>query len=238
MDTSILENLGLSKNEVLVFVKLLELGESKAGAIISKTNIQSSGVYNAINALIDKGLVSFIMKNKIKYYKAADPETVLSYIDTKKTEYEKLLPELKFRQKTSEEDGVEYFRSTRGIKTLIFELLKNGKKGDLYRYIASDVKHYKTSTDKAYGAGKQLRKELGLKSRALFHESLRSIAKPSKTSIKKFVNFPLPPNMQMFHNKVAIISWDGEPSGVLIKSANIYNIYVEFFEHLWKIAKE
>ena len=68
MDTSVLENLGLSKNEVLVFVKLLELGESKSGAIISKTNLQSSAVYNSLASLIEKGIVSFIKKNGIKYY--------------------------------------------------------------------------------------------------------------------------------------------------------------------------
>ncbi len=238
MDTSVLENLGLSKNEVLVFVKLLELGESKSGAIISKTALQSSAVYNALTTLIDKGIVSFIKKNGIKYYKSAEPETILNYIETKKGEYLKLIPELKFKQKQEETEGVEYFKSYRGIKSLVFELLKDAKKGDTYRYIAPEAKYYKISTERVYGAEKQLRKEIKLKTKALYHVSGKAYTRKTASSIKKYLNFPLPPNTLIFNNKVGIISWEGEPSGILIRSKNIYEIYVKFFEHLWAIAKD
>ena len=237
MDTSVLEGIGLSKNEVSVFVKLVELGESKAGTIIARSGIQSSGVYTAINSLIDKGLVSFIKKNRIKYYKAADPKTILDYIDTKKGEYLKLLPELQFRQRKEAEEGTEFFKGYRGIKTLVFEILKDAKKGEVYRYFGLDPKYYRTAADKVYGAQRQLRRELKLQSKAIFHESTRNLAKISKTSTKRFVNFPLPPNTQIFNNKVAIISWEGEPFGILIRSKEVYQIYVNFFEHLWSIAK-
>jgi len=238
MDTSILEDLGLSKNEVLVFVKLLELGESKSGLIISKTGLQSSGVYNALASLIDKGLVSFIKKNGIKYYKSAEPETVVSYIDAKKREYEKLIPELKFKRNQEELGGVEYFQSYRGIKSLVFELLKDAKKSDIYRYIAPDPKYYKISVEKVYGAEKHLRKEIKLPTKALFYISAKEHTRKTSSSTKKYLNFPLPPNTLMLNNKVAIISWEGEPSGILIRSKDIYKTYVNFFEHLWTIAKE
>ena len=43
----------------------------------------------------------------------------------------------------------------------------------------------------------------------------------------------------MLNNKVAIITWKGEePSGILIRSKDIYETYVRFFEHLWGIAKK
>jgi len=237
MDTTVLENLGLSKNEVLVFVKLLELGESKSGIIISKTGLQSSAVYNAISTMIDKGLISFIKKNSIKYYRAAEPETILNYIDTTKREYLKLMPELKIKQKQEDTDGVEYYKSYRGIKTLIFELLKDATKKDVYRYIAPESKYYNVSTEKVYSAEKQIRKEIGLKTLAIYPEDSRNQTTKSKTSIKKYISFPLPPNISMLNNKVAIISWEGEPTGILIKSKDIYQTYVNFFEHLWKIAK-
>lgn len=237
MDTTVLENLGLSKNEVLVFVKLLELGESKSGSIISKSNLQSSAVYNALASLIDKGIVSFVKKNGIKYYKSAEPETILNYIETKKAEYLKLIPELKFKQKQEEVEGVEYFKSYRGIKSLVFELLRDAKKGDIYRYIAPEAKYYKISTERVYSAEKQLRKEIKLTTKALFHISSKDYTHPSRSSTKKYLDFPLPPNTLILNNKVAIISWGEEPSGILIRSKDIYQTYVNFFEHLWKIAK-
>jgi sugar-specific transcriptional regulator TrmB len=238
MDTSVLEGIGLSKGEVSIFVKLVELGESKAGTIISKSGVQSSGVYNAINALIDKGLVSFIMKNRIKYYKAADPKTILDYIEAKKREYLKLLPELQFRQKKEIEDGTEFFKGYNGIKTLVFELMTYAKKGDIYRYIAPEAKYYRISTDKVYSAEKQIRKEIHLRTRGLYHISAKHLTRPTKTSIKKYTEFILPPNTLILNNKVAIISWEGEPFGILIHSEKIYKTYVDFFDNLWSKAKD
>ena len=111
MDTSALEDIGLSSTEIKIFITILQLGETKAGKIIEKSKLQSSSVYNAINSLINRGLVSYIKKGKIKFYKSANPETILDYIDLKKREFLKLLPELKAKQKRIVEEGVEFFKS-------------------------------------------------------------------------------------------------------------------------------
>ena len=55
---------------------------------------------------------------------------------------------------------------------------------------------------------------------------------------KRYFSTPLPPNMSMVKDKVAIISWhEEEPSGILIHSKDIAEKYSEFFDHMWKIAK-
>jgi len=238
MDTSILEGLGLSNLEIKIFVRLLELGESKAGKIIKEVGLQSSSVYNAINSLMKKGLISYIKKGQIKFYKAADPEAILGYIDTKKREYLKILPELKEKQKKAEEEGVEFYKSFRGIKTITFELLKNAKKGDVYRFFSvENIDEYKLATERVFGAEKQLRKEKKIITKGIFHESARELAKRNSITQKRFLNYPMPPNTLIFGDKVAIISWKGEPSGILISSKDIARTYVEFFEHMWEIAK-
>lgn len=238
MDISVLEGLGLSRNEIAVFVKLLQIGESKAGTIIAETNLQSSATYNSINSLINKGLVSFILKNKIKYYKAAEPETILDYIETKKREYLKLLPELKQAKKDEKSDSVEYYKSYNGIKTLVFEMLSNAKPGDIYRYFGIETKHYKMATKKVYSQEKTLRIQKKIRTIGILPESSRSVASKSKTTVKRFLSNAMPPNTLIINNKVAIISWEGEPSGILIRSKDIYQTYVNFFEEIWKIAKK
>jgi len=240
MDINVLENLGLSRNEITVFLKLLELGESKAGSIITKTNLQSSAVYNAINSLIDKGMVSYIKKSQVKYYKAADPETILDYIENKKQEYIKLLPELKEKQNKGETEEVELFKSFRGIKTLLSELIKDAKKGDVYRFFSiENPEEYKIATEKVYEVQKAIRKELGIKTKGIFHEKTKAMARGATITQKRYVNFPLPPNTQIMNDHVAIISWKGEqPSGILIKSADIAKSYIDFFEHFWEIGKK
>jgi len=42
MDTKILEDIGLTHGEIKVYITLLELGSSTAGAILKKAKIQNS----------------------------------------------------------------------------------------------------------------------------------------------------------------------------------------------------
>jgi len=239
MDTSVLEDIGLSHTEVKVFIAILGLGESKAGKIIEKTALQSSSVYNTINTLIKKGFVSYIKKSKVKYYRAVNPETILNYIDLKKTEYLKLLPELKDRQKKIEEEGVEFFKSFNGIKTLMIELLKDAKKGDIYRtFSVENPEDYKISREKVFRYIKQLIKEKKIIVRGIFHEKTRYAKTKFSIMQKRYLNVPFPPNTMVLNRKVAIISWKEEPSGILIHSSDIAKSYTDFFEHIWKIAKK
>jgi len=238
METKILEDIGLSKNEINVFITLLKIGESKAGETITQSKLQSSAVYNSINSLIERGLISYVKKSQVKYYKAANPEAILNYIDTKKKEYLSLLPELKNLQSKQNKEGVEFFKSSKGIKTLISELLIDAKKGDVYRFFSVEDPEKYEHARMVFATSKQLRYEKGVKSKGLFHESLRNRTRKNKKTQKKFLNISMPPNMQMINNKVAIFSWEGEPTGILIKSKSIYETYIKFFDGLWDKAKE
>jgi len=239
MDTSVLEDIGLSQTEIKIFILMLELGESKAGEIIKKSGLQSSSVYNAINSLINRGLVSYIKRTQIKYYRAVNPETIVDYIELKKREYLKLLPKLKERQKKVQEERVEFYKSFKGIKTIMIELFRDANKGDIYRtFSVEDPKEYEISIEKVFASTKQLIKQKKIITKGLFHEKNRK--KPTKTSImqKKYVNIPMPPNTMILNNKVAIILWEEDPSGILIYSKNMAQKYIDFFEHLWKQAKK
>ena len=149
-----------------------------------------------------------------------------------------MLPELKIRQKGKFDGGVEFYRSFKGIKTIISIMLKDVKKGDIYRtFSIDDSEKYEESRKKVFRAVKELIKEKKLIPRGIFHESTRN--KPKKDSImqKRYLNFPLPPNTIIMKNMVAILSWGSEPSGILIKSKDISKSYINFFEAMWKIGK-
>ena len=239
MDTKVLEDIGLSATEIKVFINILELGESKAGNIIKKSGLQSSSAYNAIHSLIERGLVSYIKKSKVKYYRAADPESILDYLELKKREFLKLLPELKSRQIRNQNEGVEFFKSYKGIKTIMSELLKSAKKDDVYRtFSIEDPEQYERARERVFRATKQFVKEKGVILKGIFHKMTKHL--PTKTSImkKRYADFPLPPNTLIFQDMVAIISWGEEPLGILIHSKDIAERYVDFFEHMWKISEK
>lgn len=89
MTIRILENIGLTKEEISVYLCLLELGGSTAGHIVDKANVPSSEVYSTLNKLINKGLAISFKKGEIQYFRAASPEKLLDYVK-KKGNYTKL----------------------------------------------------------------------------------------------------------------------------------------------------
>ena len=68
MDEKILENIGLSKAEIKVYLALLELGPSTSGPIIQKSELQSSVVHRVLKTLLDKGIITYIKIGKDNNY--------------------------------------------------------------------------------------------------------------------------------------------------------------------------
>ena len=81
MDTTALRESGLTDGEIKVYTALLELGASTTGPIIEKSGVAKSIVYQLLDKLTAKGLVSYITKEKTKHYQAAEPNRILDYIE-------------------------------------------------------------------------------------------------------------------------------------------------------------
>jgi len=56
--------------------------------------VQNSVFHFSINRLIEKGLVSYVKKGKVKIYSAADPKQFLIYLKEKEKRVKDLLPGL------------------------------------------------------------------------------------------------------------------------------------------------
>src|SRR3990167_2385024 len=84
MNLEALEKIGLSKAEIKVYISLLELGSVPSGSIVKETEFRKSTVYESIRRLQEKGLVSYVIKEGIKYFEATDPERIIDFIHEQK----------------------------------------------------------------------------------------------------------------------------------------------------------
>jgi predicted DNA-binding transcriptional regulator len=82
MKEEILERLGLTKNEIKIYLYLLSCKTSTTGPIIKTLKISSSRVYESLEKLISKGLVAYFLKNNVKYYQAQDPNYLVNIAET------------------------------------------------------------------------------------------------------------------------------------------------------------
>jgi len=234
VETKILEEIGLTKGEIKVYLALLELGPSTAGTILEKAQIQNSVFHFVVNRLIEKGLVSYVKKNKFKIYSAADPKNLKTYLRDKEKQIDKILPQLKEKQTYSKErQEVELFEGTKGIITLLNELIENPKKGDEFLFFAPELEKSE-EIQKFYEMYDIKRKDKGLIVKGITSKSLKPLFKERKFLKMKYTTKPVPANSGICNNKLAIISWDEKPTGVLIHSKHIVDKQKEFFNSLWK----
>ena len=84
MDIRILEQAGLTKGESEIYLVLVRIGESIASDIAKHTKIARPNVYDYLNKLKEKRLVSFVNKNNKTYYVPSPPGRLLDFMDEKK----------------------------------------------------------------------------------------------------------------------------------------------------------
>ena len=175
METSILQDLGLSNGEIKIYLTLLELGSTKVGLVIEKTGMASSAVHNSINSLIEKGLTSYIKKGKIKYYQAVPPKQLIDFIEEKKKKFLQILPELELKQKLARErEEAEIFEGTKGITTMLNLLIDDSKKGDEYLFFAINIKEQNEEIQEIYLKNDVKRKDKGLIIKGLAPKELKN----------------------------------------------------------------
>jgi HTH-type transcriptional regulator, sugar sensing transcriptional regulator len=126
------ERLGLTKGEIKVYLALNKLGEATVGPIGSVSKVSKSKIYDILDKLIEKGLVGYITKSRIKHFTANDPHMILEYMDKKeeelhetRDEVSKILPELMLQRVTADKKRVaELYEGFHGIRAVREELMQ------------------------------------------------------------------------------------------------------------------
>ena len=236
MNIKVLEDLGFSDSEIEIYGFLLESGSTKVGPIIDKSNLASSVVHRALNSLKDKGLINYIKKGLIKYYQAEDPKILIEFIENKKNEVLDLVKELEIKKIPKEKQEAEIFEGIKGITSLLYELIKEGKEEDEYLFFTVNVEEENEEIQTFFRKYDTKRKQKALIVKGLASKNLKSLFKGRNLKMK-FTDYPIPSNISICNNKVAIFSWGDKPIGYLISSKQISKMFTDLFHSVWGIAK-
>jgi sugar-specific transcriptional regulator TrmB len=242
MDTEILQNLGLTNAEIKVYLTLLELGSSSAGPIIEKSGLQTSVIHRALNSLIEKGLINFVLEGKRKMYQATDPESFFDFINEKKRKFEEILPELKKKQSSSlQKEKATIYKGIRGVKEA-YSIMINEKGKEYITFGGGPI----TTEIMGFTWWLNLHERRianKLPSRQVFDVLVKEIDK-GRIANKKITNIKyLSKEFAGFQetvivgNLVSINVFTETPYSFVIKDKNVAESYKKYFELLWKQAK-
>jgi len=119
-----LEQLGYPRNEISVYVALLQMGEGTVAEITRKVELPRSTTQLVIEELQKKGLVSRCPKRQHVVWLAESPTRFLTDIHEKESVLRKLLPELQsIRREAKEKPVLKYYSGRASIAKMFEEIL-------------------------------------------------------------------------------------------------------------------
>ncbi len=248
INTEPLEKIGLTKGESKVYLALLKKGMISAGPLTKESKISRSKVYEITDRLVEKGLASFISENGIKKFKAIDPKLIPDYlekqkdlIELQKVDFNKILPTLMMQIKYNEkEQSVEVFEGWKGMKNIFNNLIKDAKKGDKW-YAFGMPKTMSKERLIFFSKWRKQTDKIGIHQYLIANEEIRNseeLAPKSRYSNIRYLNQETPTTVDIFKKFTILIIWSEKPILILVKSQQVSESFMKFFDNIWKQARE
>ncbi len=239
MEDGILRELGFSEREIKIYLALLSLGQTTVGPIAAKTRMQHSKVYQTLEKLIDKGLVSFVIKSKTRHFEAQDPKHILGFIKEKERRFAEILPDLQQMKSFSDEQQLAtVYEGEKSMDSMFNSMLDDLKPGSSYYIFALKQDYWSVSCLRFLRKLHMRISEKRSDNRLILHNSVKKAFMKNSGDIKnikyRFTKLNLPPGLMIIDDKVINWSWGERPTAVEIKSRQIAKQYKVFFLEVWE----
>lgn len=246
MNEKLLEDIGLTKGEIRVYVALLNLGQTTTGRIIEEAQISSGKIYEILDKLIKKGLASYMIKEKTKYFSAASPNRILDYLGEKEKEIKlkeqellKELPSLLAIEKAEKKAyETNLFKGIKGFETAIFEALAGMTAKDEVLAMGI-VSHKKEQFNLLWKRWHKERISKKIVCRAIFSDKntdyFKAFKKMRLTEVRVLQGVT-PSAIDIIGERVLIFTYGEDSSCLSINNPEIAQSFRTFFETLWGIV--
>ena len=247
MYESFLEEIGLTEGEAKVYEALLSLGPSTVGPIVKRSGVAYSNIYEILHRLSEKGLVSFILKQKTKYFQSEGLNRLKDLLSkqeqdlqAKLEKFQKLEPQLAKLKGLKNEEEAQVFIGEKGLLTAYEKLLQNSSKQDEGYFFYVYDKDYYQKTESFYTKLWHILRSYQNVWKGISNKELKgsTFAKRYPAFIhQRYVSFPLPSNTDILQDKVLITTWKEKPVGILSHSKEIAQSYKTYLQEIWQQAK-
>jgi len=230
-----LSDLGFESREIKIYLALTRYGPLSALKISKETHIDRTTIYDILNKLIEKGIVSTTFKGKTKYFQAINSKKLLSHFKNKFNSLKTILPELKkITHSRNEELELEVYEGLEGIKTVLEDLMDS----KLDYFAIGSAEEYENLLKYYNSRGVLLMDQLKVKETMITYKNQKF--KKLKYGSYRYLDKKFKSNTMIliYGDKVAFFIW-GQPSfAISIKNKSFSDFFIDHFNTLWKIAKK
>jgi len=232
-----LSKLGFSPSEIKIYLYLIENGSSYPKKISAETGINRTNVYEALDRLISKGVTSSIIKNKLRWFEAKNPDCLISLTEEREEEIRKnkdqLIKEIKALHVASDKSSLEasIFVGKKGLRMIFEEILKKRKPISL---IASQLQ-FEDRFGPYFELWHKNRISLGITQRSIFSDKFKKKLKKRELLTYKFVDYKVVnPSTTIICDDICIfIQWSKDPIAIKITNKEIVKSHLNYFNIIW-----
>ncbi len=234
---TILEELGLSRNESIIYLSLLKIGGSTASIVAKDTGVKRTTVYALLKTLAKKGFVALYYRENKQLYYAEKPQRVASYFEKKVKTFEQLIPSLEMiTSKQLQITGVRFIETVDELKKF-YQNVIHEYRNKYYYVIGSTLsweglepeffKQFRYDRAKAHIKTKLLLTEESKDSNPIDEKLLREVKYlPKKYQFKSTID--------IFKYKVLIVSPELSSLAIVIEVPIMTDVFRAMFEMLWE----
>jgi HTH-type transcriptional regulator, sugar sensing transcriptional regulator len=244
---NILEEIGLTKNEIKIYLALLKLRSTSTGAVIKETGIHASKVYEGLERLANKGLVTHVIIANTKHFKAVNPDRLIDFLEDKKRkirdqedEIKKYIPSLKSMQELGvDETEAEIFKGWKGMETVFNEGIKEIGKGDTWHVLGAYAGEDKERTDALIQKIIMKCEKKKMKWKVIYNESARNTFKYEQASPiteNRFLAQETPATINIYKDVTFIALWIKNPIAFRVRNQKVADSFKNYFNFMWKLA--
>lgn len=246
-----LQQLGLSDKEAKIFLACLEMGMATAYQIAGKAKIKRTTAYAVLDQLMEKKLVSYILKKDKKLFTAINPRKIIEIWQGREAEINKqqnlildMVPYLEsIYNKSTRKPKIRFFEGQEGLQNVYDDIVKDKVK---VVYFMGTVEYSEELLGKEFLKDWVKRRvKAGIKGVGIRNKS-KEIPDKIYTDKEDFLRdyrfapswVNLPMGVNIFGDKVAIISSKKESFGFVVESQEFALLMKSLFDVLWNISGE
>lgn len=238
-----IECIGLTRNESLVYLSLLDNGPCKAGCVAKTTKIQRTNVYDALARLMNKGLAGQIENEGTRMFDAGSPELLKDLLLEKQEKADRLVPLLRKRQaNTGRENKATMLEGIKGIRAVLQDILSSLEPGD-------EVVTYGNPKDTSYrmrgfiGRYHNERISKGIRQYHIYNqdaqERLKQLREMKYTFARHLAkDYDSKVATTVYGDRVSFFVWQDQAQAMIIQNKEFAESYKRYYWLLWKEAIE
>jgi len=233
-----LQKIGLNDKEARIYTSLLELGETNVQRLSKKSKIKRTTIYNVIDSLKDRGLVSTVLKNKRKYYVASDPRELEFKLEAQKLALKNLMPELlSITNLIDKKPKIKYFEGEEGLKEIYLDTL-NYPDRPLWAWVTGEIFQVLDDSFVQSYLDNRVKKEIlayviAPKNKILEQYKSQDNKYLRQTRLETNPDYSIEVEIDLYGgNKIGIMAFK-EKIGLIVESQKIYNTLKSIFDVSW-----